>query len=123
PAWRCGRQTECAGRPFGRCFCRTKPSRHYGTAWKDPIDRALDRLSLIAAVWMLDVGQRKANHGAVIHVWIKFVVEFEIPTAGLALLVLHFPIAHGADLLLQDPVGALDHAGIIRRHSAFAEGE
>src|SRR5439155_27245780 len=60
-------------------FVERSPSAITALHGKDPIDRALDRLPLIAAVWMLDVGQRQANHGAVIHVWIKFVVEFEIP--------------------------------------------
>src|SRR5207245_11342720 len=83
----------------------------------------LDRLSLIAAVRMLDVGQCQAHHCTVIHVRIKLIIEFEIPTAGLAFPVLHFPIAHGADLLLQDPVCALDDPGITCRHSAFAEAD
>ena len=104
-------------------FVERSPAAITALHGENPVDGALDRLSLIAAVRMLDVSQCQAHHGAVIHVGIKLVVEFEIPTAGLAFPVLHFPIAHGADLLLQDPVGALDHAGIIRRHSAFAEGE
>ena len=72
---------------------------------------------------MLDAAQRQANHRTVIHIGIKLVVEFEVPSARLALLVLDLPVPRIPHLFLQDPVRALHHSSIVRGNSRLAEGE
>ena len=90
---------------------------------ENPVNGALHGLALVAPVGMLNVTQAQTNHGAVVHVRIELVVEFEIPAPGLSLLVFHFPIARNTHLFLQYPVGALNHAGIAGRNSALSQRE
>ena len=90
---------------------------------KNPIDCALYRLALIPPIGMFHLSQSQADHRAVVHVRIELVVELKVPAAGYPLFIFYLPIARVANLLLQNPIGALDHAGIIGRHSTLAESE
>ncbi len=56
--------------------------------------------------WDDRVREAEADHGGVIDVGIKLVIEFEVPAAGLTFFVFNFPVADGADLFLQRPVGS-----------------
>src|SRR5690242_13842104 len=72
---------------------------------------------------MLNMRQRQRYHRAVIHIGIELIIELEVPSPGLAFTVFDFPIPGIAHLLLQDPVGALDHSRIIGRNTAFAQSK
>ena len=88
-----------------------------------PVNGALHRLALIAAVGMLHPAEGEAYHGAVIDIGIELIIELEIPAPGLPFRIFHFPVAHGADLFLQNPVGALHHARIIGGNSGLCQRE
>ena len=69
------------------------------------------------------MSQRQTNHGAIVNVRVKLVIKLEVPAAGLPLRILHFPVPHGADLFLQNPVGALHHARIVGGNSGLCQRE
>ncbi len=104
-------------------FVERGPAAVLALHGKNPVNGALHRLALVTAVGMLHAAQTEANHRAVIHVRIELVVELEVPAAGLTFFIFDFPVADGAYLLLQNPVGALHHARIIRRHTRLAKSK
>ena len=88
---------------------------------ENPIDGPLHRFSLIAAVRVLHVCHSQADHCTVVHIRIELVVKFEIPARRLPFGILNLPVADRAHLLLQNPVRALYHPRIVRRHPRFAQ--
>ena len=98
-----------------------RPSAIAALHGQNPVDRPLLGLALIAPIRMLHAAQTKTNHRAIIHIRIKLVVEFEVPATRLSRRILYLPVTHTPHLLLQNPVGALDHARIGLVNAALAQ--
>ena len=66
-------------------FVERRPAAVLALHREDPVDRALHRLALVAAIGMFHAAQPQANHRAVIDIRIKLVVKLEVPAARLCL--------------------------------------
>ena len=78
---------------------------------------------LVALARIIYLVEAQQHHRGIIHVGIKLVIEFEIPSTGFDLAHLHRPVTLLPDFFAQNPVGSLYQPGIILGHAALSQGK
>ena len=78
---------------------------------------------MIALAGIVDLVESEQHHGRVVHVRIKLIVEFEVPSARRNVLHLHRPIALVTDFFGEHPVSRLKQALIVFQDSSLAQSK
>src|SRR6185312_14134469 len=90
---------------------------------KDPFNGTGGNLMLETFAGVVNLVESKEDHGGIVHVWVKLIVELEIPAAGLHIADFHRPVAFVPDFFAQNPVGSLDDTRIAFGNSGFSKRE